>query len=241
MLTTTFALGNALPQLAFVLAGLQVAERVAAFRRRQRVIQIAGGITMIVLAVALVLNLPAMLQRAVPDYTTAMQNRIGVDEIQHSLKPSSTPRSTAGNTLQLDQGITSSGLISNCSNGSAQLEQCANVDHQIPHPRRAAWTTQLLGRGMTSPNDFELLELAAPYALHAVSDAERADIERQVAAAPAPVAAAFTDEVRAVRETMAVVSAVTSVEPPAHLRAAVLASASKRCCAPSHHRRSPSR
>lgn len=78
---------------------------------------------------------------------------------------------------------------------------------------------------MTAPNDFELLELAAPYALHAVSDAERADIDRQVAAAPAPVAAAFADEVRAVRETMAVLSAATSVEPPARLRAAVLARA----------------
>ena len=57
---------------------------------------------------------------------------------------------------------------------------------------------------MTEPTDFELLELAAPYALHAVSDEERADIERRVAAASAPVAAAFDDEVRSVRETLAV-------------------------------------
>ena len=58
---------------------------------------------------------------------------------------------------------------------------------------------------MTEPTDFELLELATPYALHAVSEPERAEIERRVAAAPSPVAAAFNDEVRAVRETMAVV------------------------------------
>jgi anti-sigma-K factor RskA len=75
---------------------------------------------------------------------------------------------------------------------------------------------------MTEPTDFELLELATPYALHAVSDAERAEIERRVAAAPPPVAAAFNDEVRAVRETMAVVSAATAAEPPAHLWAATL-------------------
>ena len=67
---------------------------------------------------------------------------------------------------------------------------------------------------MTAPNDFELLELATPYALHAVTDSERADIDRQLAAAPVPVAAAFGDEVRAVRETMAVVSAATATEPP---------------------------
>jgi anti-sigma-K factor RskA len=78
---------------------------------------------------------------------------------------------------------------------------------------------------MTEPTDFELLELATPYALHAVSDAERADIDRWVASAPSPVAAAFDNEVRAVRETMAVMSAATAAEPPAHLRAAALSAA----------------
>ncbi len=81
---------------------------------------------------------------------------------------------------------------------------------------------------MTETSDFELIELAAPYALHAVSDQERAEIERLVAAAPAPVAAAFDDEVRAVRETMAVLSSATAAEPPAHLRAATLAAATSR-------------
>src|SRR3984957_8550805 len=76
---------------------------------------------------------------------------------------------------------------------------------------------------MTEPNDFELVELAAPYALHAVSDAERADIDRRVAAAPSAVAAAFADEGRAARETMAALAASTTAEPPAHLRARVLA------------------
>lgn len=76
---------------------------------------------------------------------------------------------------------------------------------------------------MSEPTDFELLELATPYALDAMSDEERADIERRLAAAPRPVAAAFEDEVRAVRETMAVVSSATAVEPPAHLREATLA------------------
>ena len=76
---------------------------------------------------------------------------------------------------------------------------------------------------MPEPTDFELLELAAPYALHAMSVEERADLDRRVAAAPSPVAAAFNDEVRAVRETMAVVAAATATEPPAHLRTATLA------------------
>jgi anti-sigma-K factor RskA len=76
---------------------------------------------------------------------------------------------------------------------------------------------------MTEPTDFELLELATPYALHAVSDAERAAIDRQLAASPPSVAKAFRDEVRAVRETMTAVSAATAAEPPTRLRTAVLA------------------
>src|SRR5262249_36261568 len=85
VLTGTFAVGTALPLLAFALAGRGVAERISAFRRRQRTIQVAGGITMIVLAVALVFNLPAILQRAVPDYTAAMQKGIGASDIQRKL------------------------------------------------------------------------------------------------------------------------------------------------------------
>ncbi len=81
---------------------------------------------------------------------------------------------------------------------------------------------------MTEPTDLELLELAAPYALDAVSDEERADIERRLAAAPRPVAAAFEDEVRGVRETLAVMSAATAVEPSEHLRAATLAAVQPR-------------
>jgi anti-sigma-K factor RskA len=76
---------------------------------------------------------------------------------------------------------------------------------------------------MTEPNPFELLELATPYALNAISDSERVAIDRQLAAAPTTVADAFGDEVRVVRETMAVISAATAEEPPDRLRAAVLA------------------
>ena len=127
ILTATFAVGNALPLLAFALAGRRVAGRVAAFRRRQRAIQIAGGIAMIVLAVALVFNLPAMLQRAVPDYTAAMQNRLGANEIERNLGPGSTPAPTQGSSLQLDQGKTSNGLLTNCTDGSAELQQCGQA------------------------------------------------------------------------------------------------------------------
>jgi anti-sigma-K factor RskA len=75
---------------------------------------------------------------------------------------------------------------------------------------------------MTEPTDFELLELATPYALHAVSDDERAVIERQLAAAPPSIIEAFREEVRVVHETMTAVSAATAAEPPSGLRAALM-------------------
>ena len=76
---------------------------------------------------------------------------------------------------------------------------------------------------MTEPFDSELLELATPYALHAVSDNERADIEQRLAAASPEVAAQFTTEVREVRETMARLAGATALEPPPHVREQVLA------------------
>ncbi|MDR3659190.1 MAG: cytochrome c biogenesis protein DipZ, partial [Mycobacterium sp.] len=106
VLTATFAVGTAIPLLIFALAGRRVAERVAAFRRRQRAIQIAGGVAMIVLAVALVFNLPAMLQRAVPDYTVAMQKRIGANQLRQQLHPG--PK----------------GQLADCTDGADQLQQC---------------------------------------------------------------------------------------------------------------------
>jgi anti-sigma-K factor RskA len=67
------------------------------------------------------------------------------------------------------------------------------------------------------------MTLATPYALHAVSPTERAEIERLLADSPPLVARAFSEEVRAVRETMAMVSASTAAEPPQHLRGQLLA------------------
>jgi anti-sigma-K factor RskA len=79
---------------------------------------------------------------------------------------------------------------------------------------------------MTEPNDPDLIALATPYALHAMPESELADVDRRLAVAPPEVAQAFADEVRSVRETMAVVSAATAVEPPQQLRDRVLAGVS---------------
>ena len=68
----------------------------------------------------------------------------------------------------------------------------------------------------------DLLDLAVPYALHALPDDERDDIESRLAHAALQDADAFYDEVRAVRETMALVSSADATEPPAELRERLL-------------------
>ncbi|MHC9296815.1 cytochrome c biogenesis protein DipZ [Mycobacterium sp. LTG2003] len=111
-LTLSFAVGAALPLLVFALAGRRVAERVNAFRRRQRQIRVAGGVVMIVFAIALAINLPATLQRAIPDYTTALQDKVAsTTELQDQLN--------LGGIVN-DQNA----QLSNCTNGAEQLESC---------------------------------------------------------------------------------------------------------------------
>jgi cytochrome c biogenesis protein CcdA/thiol-disulfide isomerase/thioredoxin len=115
VLTVTFALGAALPLLIFALAGRRVAERVRTFRKHQRAIRITGGVVMIALSIGLVFNLPQLLQRLIPDYTSALQNQFSnSDQV----------------TKQLDLG----GLVndqnrelSNCTNGSAVLQSCGTA------------------------------------------------------------------------------------------------------------------
>lgn len=74
---------------------------------------------------------------------------------------------------------------------------------------------------MTQPQS-ELVELAVPYALDAMSEAERIEVEGKVAAAGSAVADAFYGEVRSARETMALMSAATAQDPPADLRRRLL-------------------
>ncbi len=108
VLTVAFAAGTAIPLLIFALAGRGVAERLQAFRRRQRAIRITAGAVVIVLAVALTFNLTDAIQRLVPDYTAAPANALSQNG---ALKNDSGPDSAA---------------LGACAqySGSPQLEDC---------------------------------------------------------------------------------------------------------------------
>ncbi len=111
-LTLAFAIGAALPLLVFALAGRRVAERVDAVRRHQRKIRVGGGVAMILLALALVFNVPAALQRAIPDYTSALQDKVAAaPEVQEKLNLGG---------IVTDQNR----ALSNCTNGSPELQNC---------------------------------------------------------------------------------------------------------------------
>ncbi|MGV8886165.1 MAG: cytochrome c biogenesis protein DipZ [Microbacteriaceae bacterium] len=115
VLTLTFAVGAALPLLIFALAGRRVAERVKSFRKRQKGIRITGGVLMIALAIGLIFNVPQLLQRLVPDYTSALQDQFSNSETISE---------------QLDLG----GLVNEqnkdldkCTNGATELESCGTA------------------------------------------------------------------------------------------------------------------
>jgi cytochrome c biogenesis protein CcdA/thiol-disulfide isomerase/thioredoxin len=114
-LTISFAIGAALPLLFFAMAGQRVAERVGTFRRHQRRIRVIGGIVMLAFAVALVFNVPAKLQRAIPDYTGSLQDKVvASDEIQERLDLGG---------LVNDQNRE----LSKCSSGGEKLESCGTA------------------------------------------------------------------------------------------------------------------
>jgi cytochrome c biogenesis protein CcdA/thiol-disulfide isomerase/thioredoxin len=75
-LTLGFAVGTAIPLLAFALAGRGISQRLRAFRRRQGLFRAVSGAVMIVLAVALTFNLSDIIQDDVPNYTQAVGNSL---------------------------------------------------------------------------------------------------------------------------------------------------------------------
>jgi cytochrome c biogenesis protein CcdA/thiol-disulfide isomerase/thioredoxin len=136
-LTLAFAIGATLPLLVFALAGQQVAHRIGVFRRRQRLVRVVGGVVMIVFAVALVFDLPAGIQRAIPDYTAALQGKVvdGGQALEDLASGTSTPANAE---------------LANCDSGGAELENCGAAPD-------ISGATGWLNTPGSSPIDFKAL------------------------------------------------------------------------------------
>jgi cytochrome c biogenesis protein CcdA/thiol-disulfide isomerase/thioredoxin len=108
-LTVAFALGAAVPLLAIAVAGDQLIHRVKSLRQRAPLLRRAGGVVLIAMALAIAFNAFAGLQRDLPGYTTALQNKV---------EGSPTVRKALG-TLTGETGS-----LSKCPSATAGLVSC---------------------------------------------------------------------------------------------------------------------
>jgi thiol-disulfide isomerase/thioredoxin len=165
-LTVAFAIGTAIPLLAFALAGRGVAERVRAFRDRQRGVRIVAGVVVIGLAVALTFNVTDALQRTVPDYTSGLNKALDDSGAQKQLAPTQSqslaqcaqaPATTlqdcgkAGAISGIDQWLnTSVGAAASVAGKVTLVDfwaySCINCQRAIPHVE--AWYSAYAGAGL---------------------------------------------------------------------------------------------
>ena len=114
-LTVSFAIGVALPLLAFALAGRGLTERLRAFRKRERGIRITAAIALLALAVGLAFNVPQAIQRLIPDYTAGLQQDLATSD-------------SAKRALDLGGLVTDENReLDQCTNGATEVESCGTA------------------------------------------------------------------------------------------------------------------
>jgi cytochrome c biogenesis protein CcdA/thiol-disulfide isomerase/thioredoxin len=132
VLTAAFGIGVGVPLLVLAVAGDAIARRTGVLRRRAQPIRIVGGVLMIVVAVLIGFNLTDGLQRAVPGYTTALQNSVeqnsGASKQLRDLTSNgqSGPGAAASGSGSSGSSGSSGGGGDNaqCTEGGLTLENC---------------------------------------------------------------------------------------------------------------------
>jgi cytochrome c biogenesis protein CcdA/thiol-disulfide isomerase/thioredoxin len=122
-LTIAFGVGAAVPLLAVAMAGNELTRRARALGNHASRLRMVGGAVMISMALAIGFNSFASLQRHVPGYTSALQNKVeGSNTIRKQLS-----------------GLTGSGTspLAKCSSTASALIECG------PAPNFAAITSWL--------------------------------------------------------------------------------------------------
>ncbi len=118
VLTASFAIGVAIPLLGFAVAGQRMGERIRVARGRTRLLQQVTGAVMIVTAVALALNVTDSIQRYVPGYVAAVQERIeSGDSARAALDDlSGQERASAatGDALSFDECAQNPSVLQDC-------------------------------------------------------------------------------------------------------------------------------
>jgi len=132
-LTISFGAGTAIPLLFFAMAGSHLADRLRGFRTRQRPIRIAAGAVVIALAVALTFNVTDVLQRNLPDYTSALNDTVN-----------------KAKALAPGQGSALDGCIGDALNGLP-----AELRHWGPAPPIAGISSWLNSPPLTTPAAYQ--------------------------------------------------------------------------------------
>lgn len=110
VLTVAFAVGASLPLLVFAAAGANIRSRIQAFRSRATMFRTIGGVVLLGLAVGLVFNLPQVLQKAVPNYTAGVEQKLADNKtLQGALAPYETEENKQ---------------LSRCTPGDDELADC---------------------------------------------------------------------------------------------------------------------
>ncbi|MFD6971548.1 cytochrome c biogenesis protein/redoxin [Streptomyces sp. NPDC059949] len=141
VLTVSFAVGTAVPLLAFALAGRAVAERLAAFRRHQRRVRVVAGVMVLALAAGLALNVTDTVQRAIPDYTAAIN-----DKIERSIPAPGVNAGGAPASLELQECVNEAWGTghSNPKAGCGPAPDIAGLTHWLNTPAGKAVDLQSL-------------------------------------------------------------------------------------------------
>ena len=111
VLTVAFALGAAIPLLVFALLGQGLAGRMRVLRSKAALVRRVVGVVLLLTALVLALNVTDGLQRALPGYTNALQQRIEGN--------ASAKRALAGVS-----GYSQDGGLASCTDASPVLQQC---------------------------------------------------------------------------------------------------------------------
>jgi len=111
VLTVSFAVGVAVPLLAFAVLGRRLGRRMPMVRTRVVVVRRAAGVVLLLVALAIGLNLTSGLQRALPGYTDALQGRF---------ESNSAARSALGAVT----GNSASGALATCVPAAPVLAMC---------------------------------------------------------------------------------------------------------------------
>lgn len=101
VLAVSFAIGACTPLFFFALAGKQIGTRADFVRKHRKGISYGAGVLIILLAVAIALNAPAALQRALPDWTAGVQDKFNSsDRTQDALRKANSGEGESNGNLE---------------------------------------------------------------------------------------------------------------------------------------------